>query len=189
MRQALTLPCMAVLSVEIRSADRLDAADIANVHDAAWRLAYAGILPGLALEKAVQRRGPKWWARAIEKSGPGLMVLTVSDEVVGYASLGAARAGRRFGADGEIYEIYLKPEYQGLGFGSRLFQAALDRLASYGCDKVVVWALAANGSALSFYRRHGGAAAAIGEEHFGGTSLRKLAFVFAMQTVEKSQGE
>lgn len=176
---------MTVLSVDIRTADRLDAANVAAVHDAAWRLAYAGILPGVALEKAIQRRGPEWWQRTIERSGSGLMVLTVGDDVVGYASLGAARAGRRFGADGEVYEIYLKPEYQGLGFGSRLFRAALQRLASYGCDKVVVWALAANTTALSFYRRHGGAAAAIGEERFGEARLRKLAFVFAMQAADR----
>ncbi|OQW52560.1 GNAT family N-acetyltransferase [Candidatus Raskinella chloraquaticus] len=176
---------MKVLSVDIRTADRLDAADIAAVHDAAWRLAYAGILPGIALEKAVQRRGPEWWARTIEKSGSGLMVLTVGDDIVGYVSFGAARTGRRFGADGEIYEIYLKPEYQGIGFGSRLFRAALGRLASYGCDKVVVWALAANTTALSFYRHHGGSAAAIGEERFGEARLRKLAFLFAMQHASK----
>jgi len=177
---------MAVLSVDIRSADRNDAADIAAVHDAAWRLAYSGILPGIALERAIQRRGPAWWGRAIEKSGSGLLVMTVGEQIIGYVSLGAARAGRRFGADGEIYEIYLKPEYQGLGFGSRLFRAALGRLASYGCDKVVVWALAANEPALSFYRHHGGSAAAIGEERFGDARLRKLAFLFAMQGANRN---
>lgn len=168
------------LTVDIRTAERLDAAKVAAVHDAAWRLAYAGILPGVALEKAIQRRGPSYWARLIDKSGTSLMVLTIGDEIVGYANIGAARSGRRFGADGEVYEIYLRPEYQGVGFGGRLFKAALQQLGRYGCDKVVVWALAANQAALAFYRRQGGSAAAIGEERFGEARLRKLAFLFTI---------
>ena len=43
---------------------------------------------------------------------------------VGYATLGGSRfAGRR---SGEIYELYLRPEYHGVGFGRRLF-------AEWGC--------------------------------------------------------
>ena len=157
-----------------------DAPGIAEVHDAAWRLAYSGILPGIALEKAIQRRGPVWWSRLIDKSPSSLMVLNVREGVVGYVNLGAARAGRRFGADGEIFELYLKPEYQGLGFGGQLFKAALSRLATYGCDKVAVWVLAANVPALGFYRHQGGSTAAIGEERFGEERLRKLAFLFSV---------
>lgn len=33
---------------------------------------------------------------------------------------------------GEIFEIYLLPEYQGLGFGRRLFNAARQELAAHG---------------------------------------------------------
>ena len=43
--------------------------------------------------------------------------------VAGYANYGRNRA-RSLHYEGEIYELYLRPEFQGLGFGHRLFSAA-----------------------------------------------------------------
>ncbi|OYX11888.1 MAG: GNAT family N-acetyltransferase, partial [Rhizobiales bacterium 32-66-8] len=44
--------------IEIRRAKPQDASAIAGVHDAAWLTAYRGIIPGLELERMVERRGP-----------------------------------------------------------------------------------------------------------------------------------
>jgi hypothetical protein len=35
------------------------------VHDAAWRDAYRGLIPGRELERMIARRGPRWWQSAI----------------------------------------------------------------------------------------------------------------------------
>ena len=39
-------------------------AEIARVHDEAWREAYRGVIPGRELERMIVRRGPAWWRRA-----------------------------------------------------------------------------------------------------------------------------
>ena len=71
----------------------------------------------------------------------------------------------------EIQELYLKPEYQGIGLGIRLFAAALKRIKSRGYLRVLVRALADNDRANGFYLRHGGKLIARSEESLGGRTL------------------
>jgi ribosomal protein S18 acetylase RimI-like enzyme len=167
---------MKTLSIDIRRAELRDADAIAAVHDAAWRGAYTGIIPHRALNRMIGRRGPRWWANAIRRSAT-VLVMEVGGEIAGYATLGRSRA-RQLKQQGEIYEIYLRPEYQGIGLGSRLFQAAREMLAMHGLVGLVVWALEENSSALNFYAGAGGRDIAEGVEVFEQKALRKIAFVW-----------
>lgn len=167
---------MTALTIDIRPADPRDASGIAEVHAAAWQNAYAGIIPYKALRSMIGRRDHRWWQRAIRR-GTSVMVLDLGGLIAGYVTYGLNRA-RALPQDGEIYEIYLRPEYQGVGFGSRLFAAARGQLASHGCKGLVVWALAENGGALEFYRGQGGDPAAEGAETFSGRKLSKIAFTW-----------
>jgi len=165
---------MSTLLVETRRARPIDAAEIAEIHDSAWRTAYRGLIPGSELEKMIQRRGPAWWETALRR-GSRVLVLTFGDSIAGYANVGRNRA-RGLPYEGEIYELYLRPEYQGLGFGRRLFSDARKELSSAGYDGLAVWALAANEPALGFYRALGGMSVARSTETFGGATLEKIAF-------------
>jgi len=141
---------MSTTLLEIRRAKMSDAPDVAETHDEAWRSAYRGIIPGAELEKLVNRRGPDWWDSAIRK-GSRITLLQFGDRVAGYANYGRNRARSLF-YDGEIYELYLRPEFQGLGFGRRLFSAARKDLVQSGLKSLVVWALSDNEPAMEFYR-------------------------------------
>jgi ribosomal protein S18 acetylase RimI-like enzyme len=167
---------MSTVLIEIRRAKASDAAAVAETHDEAWRTAYQGIIPGLELEKLVSRRGPEWWYSAIRK-GSRIAILAFGDKVAGYANYGRNRARSLF-YDGEIYELYLRPEYQGLGFGRRLFTSARRDLSQGGLKSLVVWALADNEPAVEFYRALGGKAVARSSERFGDKSLEKVAFAW-----------
>lgn len=167
---------MKTLSIEIRRADPRDAEAIADVHDRAWRGAYAGIIPHRALTAMIGRRGPGWWANAIRRSAT-VLVLEIGGEIAGYATLGRNRA-RELKQAGEIYELYLSPEYQGVGFGRRLLQAARETLAAHGLKGLVIWALEENTGAISFYEGAGGRNTAEGVEVFDSKALRKIAFVW-----------
>ena len=165
---------MSTVLIEIRRARASDAAAVADTHDEAWRGAYQGVIPGLELEKLVTRRGANWWDSAIRK-GSRIAILAFGDKVAGYANYGRNRARSLF-YDGEIYEIYLRPEFQGLGFGRRLFTAARRDLAQSGLKSLVIWALTDNDPAVSFYKALGGRAVARSSERFGAKSLDKVAF-------------
>jgi ribosomal protein S18 acetylase RimI-like enzyme len=163
--------------ITIRNAQLADAQSIAEVHDAAWRDAYRGIIPGRELERMIARRGPRWWEAAIQR-GSRIVVLEFDEAVEGYASYGPNRVPA-LPYQGEIYEIYLAPEFQGLGFGRGLFKAARADLADHGYTTALVWALADNERAVAFYRKLGGRLLREAHERFGAESRKRLALGFS----------
>ncbi len=70
------------------------------------------------------------------------------------------------------------PEFQGLGFGRRLFSAARKDLNQSGLKSLVVWALSDNEPAMEFYRALGGRAVARSSERFGSKTLDKVAYAW-----------
>lgn len=167
---------MSELVISIRRARGEDACAISSVFDQAWREAYQGILPALTLERMISRRGPRWWLSSIGRGRP-LVVLDFGDRIAGYSSYGRCR-DRGFPAEGEIDELYLLPEYQGLGFGKRLFKAVRNDLDDRGAKRVAVWSLADNERACAFYRGLGGRSIAETTERFSGQGLVKTCFLF-----------
>jgi ribosomal protein S18 acetylase RimI-like enzyme len=165
---------MSTTLIEVRQAKTTDATAIAGAHDEAWRAAYQGIIPGAELAKLINRRGPQWWSSAIRK-GSRVSVLVFGEQIAGYANYGRNRA-RSLHFDGEIYELYLRPEFQGLGFGRRLFTAARRDLAQSGLKSLIVWALSENDTAVEFYRALSGKTVARSSEKFGTRVLDKVAF-------------
>ena len=169
-------PPMDQTVITIRRARRADAEEIAMVHDCAWRDAYRGLIPGRELERMISRRGPSWWDAAIAR-GSRLLVLDFADAIGGYATYGRNRVPS-LPHGGEVFELYLAPQYQGLGFGRRLFEAARADLADHGYPSLLVWALADNDRALGFYDRLGGKQVRRAPERFGAETRERIAFGF-----------
>jgi ribosomal protein S18 acetylase RimI-like enzyme len=70
----------------------------------------------------------------------------------------------------------MQPEFQGLGFGRRLFTAARRDLAQNALKSLIVWVLSGNEKAVEFYRALGGKVVARSSEKFGTLVLDKVAF-------------
>jgi len=161
--------------VEIREATAGDGRALAGVFAESWLATYRGIIPHQTLTSMISRRDIAWWSKAARASQKPL-VLAINGEVVGYASVGPARIDCL--AKGEIYELYLAPAYQGLGFGERLFETCRYRLDSAGLDGLIVWALNENEAAIDFYIRRGGRPKFSSSEHFGGRKVPKTGLVW-----------
>lgn len=168
---------MSTVLIEIRRARTADAKAVADTHDEAWRTAYQGIIPGIELARLIAKRGAGWWEGAI-RNRSRISLLAFGDTVAGYANYGANRA-RSLKFEGEIYELYLRPEFQGLGFGHKLFASVRRDLTQSGLQSMVVWALSDNAPALEFYRSLGGKAVARSSERFGTRVLDKVAFAWS----------
>lgn len=159
--------------IKVRKSKAADAAALAGIFAESWRLAYLGIIPGPHLEDMIRRRSPSWWINAI-RAGDDVLTLTFAGKIAGYATFGRTRAKAVY--QGEIYELYLTPSHQGLGFGEHLFEACRHSLDERRLRGLLVWALKDNEAACDFYRRRGGRKVAKTMERMGGVQLEKIAF-------------
>ena len=128
----------------VRNGKPADAKALSRIFKEAWQLAYRGIIPHLHLESMIRQRTPEWWRDAL-KSGDGTLVLEMAGTVAGYATMGSAR--QRSPYQGEIYELYLDPIYQGLGLGEHLFEGCRHALDMRKLNGLIVWALLDNTAA------------------------------------------
>lgn len=162
-------------AIKVRRARTDDAKSLASIFARTWWSAYAGIIPAMPLARMIQKRDEAWWRKSIN-SESCLLVIQVSRDLAGYATCGAARSN---GMRGEIFELYISPEYQGMSLGEHLFEACRYHLDQRGLRGLTVWALSDNAGAAAFYRRCGGRPVASCVERFGGTEVAKTAFGFA----------
>jgi ribosomal protein S18 acetylase RimI-like enzyme len=160
---------------EVRRGNLSDAPALSDIYRLTWSQAYLGIIPQLHLDNMIRRRGTDWWRSTI-KSGNGVLVLQVSGDIAGYATHGPARA--RGLQEGEIYELYVTPTHQGLGFGELLFEGCRHQLDARQLSGLIVWALADNTTATDFYWRRGGRPVGSGFERVGDRRLKKIAFAW-----------
>ena len=140
----------------VRPATPHDAQAIASVHVATWRHAYAGLLPDdLLADLDAGQWAERWRGRLAEREPvPGLFALVFESggRVRGFVSGGPDRDGR---PGGEVYAIYVDPDFQGRGAGRRLMGAAVRGLAEAGFTEASLWVLARNRPSRAFYESQG----------------------------------
>lgn len=165
---------MLMLSVQgrVRVARVDDAERLEEVFRLSWMVAYRGIIPAQDLDMLVGKRRALWWKRALRASRT-IVVVETNDVVAGYAMFGVGRGP--LSDMGEIFELYISPEYQGHGLGELLFEGCRARLDERGLDGLVAWSLSENFPALEFYRRRGGRVGDRRDERVGEASLPKVA--------------
>ena len=147
----------------IRPATAQDAAGIAKVYVEAWRSTYAAILPHRGLLGMSYEGQARQWSWIVRDTAQSVIVASEGDDgVVGFAGFGPARnrpAVSRFAGDdarvGEIYTLYVLPDFQERGIGRQLLAAAFAALVEkrYSCG--LLWALRDNHSRY-FYEHVGG---------------------------------
>ncbi|GJE50379.1 hypothetical protein GOFOIKOB_3426 [Methylobacterium tardum] len=167
---------MSTRTTSIRRAREADLGGLSKVFDASWREAYRGIIPGLPLERLISSRDRTWWRGALRRGRP-IAVVETGDRVVGYAAYGRTRS-RALGTEAEIDELYLLPEYQGVGLGRRLFRAVRNDLADHGLTQLGVWSLEDNERAGAFYEGLGGKAGPRVLDRVAGIPLPKVGYLF-----------
>jgi ribosomal protein S18 acetylase RimI-like enzyme len=171
--------------IRIRRATRRDAAAIGRVHVETWQAAYAGLLPDTLLAAMSDVRQSAWWSRLLSDPGEAKGVFVADDEelgVVGFGSCGPVRDPPE-GLDGtetrvgEVYTLYVEPDFQNRGLGRRLLDALFRQLRADGCDTAVLWMLADNPTRF-FYEGLGGARVGQRIDTMAGVDVEELAFAW-----------
>jgi GNAT superfamily N-acetyltransferase len=135
----------------VREATAADAAGMGRVQAAAWRASYAGVLPADALGALEPDALAEVWRDGLVRPPSGahrVLVALSAGELVGFAAVGPAEGGPP--QVGEIVAFVVAPETQHAGHGSRLLNAAADRLRQVGFEEVVVWVLAGDDARRRF---------------------------------------
>lgn len=164
----------------IRLACRDDAAAIARVHVAAWRDAYAGLLPDPYLIRMSEASTAARWRATLAWSarrGSTYVVDQPGEGVVGYGTCGPCRASPAVRAEGEIYELYVHPEAQGRGCGRALIARMAEHLLTSRKASACVRVLELNPGRW-FYHALGGRLSAQEQIRFAGEWLTQLAYVW-----------
>jgi len=140
----------------VRPAVPEDGPAMAEVHVAAWRATYAGIMPedylaGLDVDRFAQNWTQRIGARSEDARH---LVAEVTGRVVGIGSVGTPRDEMPEGV-GELVQINLHPDAWGRGYGTTLHYAQLEELAAMGYESAYLWVAEGNGRARAFYRARG----------------------------------
>lgn len=142
--------------IEVRLARRDEAGQIAEVCAAGWRDTYVDLLSRAAVDEAI---ATYYTAGRIEgevrpaEGSDGWLgyVVAVSDGEV----LGATGGGITAPGVGELFVLYVRPDLQARGLGSRLLDFVTGQLVGRGATEQWVAVYQGNPKGESFYRARG----------------------------------
>jgi ribosomal protein S18 acetylase RimI-like enzyme len=160
--------------ITIRPARPGDARSIARLDVETWRATYAGLLSRSYLVGLSERRREAGWRSVILREPRDVRVAVEEGEaVVGFGSCGPNR-GDRFYA-GEVFTLYVAPDWQDQGIGRRLLIGLFRRLVATGRPSAILWVLRDNPSRF-FYERLGGRQVSRKAFAVGGSTIEAVAY-------------
>lgn len=163
--------------MKIRKANKKDAKGIAEVHVKSWQETYKGIVDQKYLDNLKVEDRLRMWERGFSENKIGVVFVAENSdgEIVGFASFGPERT-KQYGADGELYAIYLLEEYKRRKIGSKLFYEGIKELMT-DYSSVLVWVLEDNDSRL-FYEKFEPEKAGEEEITIAETPFKEIAYVW-----------
>lgn len=119
----------------------------ALVHWKCWQETYPGLVSQEYLDKLTLQKCEELAFQWRDN----ILVAKEGDRVIGFAGYGYH--GPEEPDMGEVYALYVLPEYHGTGVGKLLMDAAMEKLAAY--PHICLWTVKDNGRAVRFYEKCG----------------------------------
>ena len=165
---------MTSTQIPIRPATPEDARAIAHAQVETWKTAYRGIIADDFLDTfSVDERTDRW-TEVLQRPEQGSFVAEIDDALIGFANGGPERDGHE-NFKGELYGLYVFPDWHGQGVGKRLVTTFADWLLGSGIATMLVWTLADN-PYRRFYERLGGKIVAERDIEIGEQKLTEVAY-------------
>lgn len=146
-----------MLDFTIRTATPEDAQGIAEAHVKTWQCAYKGQIPDSFLDSLSVESRAQVWKEILTTSQKGTFAYVAEFEgkIIGWCTTGTNRDEDAAEGAGELYGIYVDPEYIGKGVGSQLMERATRALKAEGYKKATLWVLDSNVKTRAFYEKNG----------------------------------
>lgn len=135
----------------IRYADVNDAKILGDIHSQSWKIAYKGMVPDVILNNITSEKRQKYFEKALTEGWEEVAIILKEEKALGLISIGKCRDEDKNDSYGEIWGIYLLPEYWNIGIGSELISWGLNELKKRNYKEVTLWVLEDNLNARKFY--------------------------------------
>ena len=168
-------------AVEIHEALVSDASGIAKVHISTWRSAYQGIMPDAFLRDLSIENRTTGWAKILEAPAPKAhtYVAVLDKSIVGFIGVGSNQSEEAIVSQGELFALYVEPDFQGCGIGSKLMEKGIETLRYEGFTSAALWVAEENFSARAWYEsRHWELNGQFDQRSFGEKSVKSIGYVF-----------
>jgi ribosomal protein S18 acetylase RimI-like enzyme len=139
----------------MRNARPDDAKAIATIHVRAWQVAYQGIVPSSYLGELSIDQREQGWRQRLERGAATVLLAEENDQTLGWISVGKSRDADAVSTTGELYALYVAPEYWRHGVGRQLWSESTGHLRDAGFTEATLWVLRDNSRARGFYGSHG----------------------------------
>lgn len=165
--------------VHVRQARQEDANGMARVRVDTWRATYKGIVPDEFLENiSYQSTADRWKTTFWQERAPGVEAFVAENqqkEIVGIAICGPEQS-QDCEYQGEVYVLYVLPEYQNQGLGRQLIRACVRHLTEYlKVESLLIWVIAEN-PYRKFYESLGGEVVQEKTKEIGGKMISEVAY-------------
>ncbi|AGK95707.1 GNAT family N-acetyltransferase [Clostridium pasteurianum] len=140
---------------KIRYADINDAKILGEIHSKSWKVAYKSIVPDEILNNITPDKRQKYFEKALAEGWEEDAIIFKDEKALGLICIGKCRDEDKKDSYGEIWGIYLLPEYWNLGIGSELMSWGLNELKKRNYKKIFLWVLEGNLNARRFYEKIG----------------------------------
>lgn len=170
-------------NIKIRWAAYDDAEELGIIHSRGWKTAYKNIIPDKVLRLITAQERKKRFEEAIIDKTQETAALIKDNKVIGFCTLGANRDDDLDDSYGEIWGIYLLPQYWGRGLGKTLINWGIQELAKRGYDKISLWVLEDNISARVFYKKIGFMFDGTVKEIEIGTPLKEVRYIIYLNSL------
>jgi len=139
----------------IRCADANDAGVLGKIHSCSWKAAYKGIVPDSILDNISADMRQEYFEKALSEGWEEDYLIFAKDNAAGLMTIGKCRDEDKDDSYGEIWGIYLLPEYWNRGIGTYFINWGLNELKGRGYKRVSLWVLDENLNARRFYEKIG----------------------------------
>lgn len=144
-------------TLHIRPMALADCRAVAEIRVGGWQTAYAGLVPRPYLDAMDVAEDADRRRESLLKPGNPVVSLVAEGarQVIGWAAYGPYREGEVRTEDTELYALYVRPGQIGSGVGSALMRETIDRCATAGHPRMLLWVLKENTRARRLYEHHG----------------------------------
>jgi ribosomal protein S18 acetylase RimI-like enzyme len=167
-----------MIKVSIRKATEKDSDAIGILHATSWKITYRNILPDSFLDNDLEGERKKYWSKKMAglTANDFVLVATSAEEkITGFiAVLHKPEKGYKAFID----NLHVHPDLKGHGIGSKLMNAAAERLCDAGIQNAYLWVFKGNDKAEGFYKTIGGRPADISTVNFAGSDILRTRFVW-----------